>query len=401
MPDVSPKIITLDLAHPSIRVAAARAVSRSLSAHCSSIIGSTLATGIGFVLVLIGGCASPSITVDAVYFPSPPTVARVVHLKSFNRLGDLIPLRYSFVQQVRGNDVSPSVGRPAGLDYRNGHLYICDADRNVVHDWNLVDATSRWLDGRDEAPLIEPVDVDVGDDGTIYVADTGRGEVVVFSPNGDVFTKNRHTANPSTERYRPVAVHVSGDHVFVADIAGHRIDVYAAAGGTMGTNEAHTLEPLRSIGQAGTASGFFYYPMGVCVDDRGNLFVSDMMNGRIEVFDQDFSFVRSFGQPGNRYGDLGKPRHIDIGPDGTLFIADTEFSHVHLFNQAGQLLMLLGGPEDRAGGTPMPVGVAVAHTLPQTLTDLVPHDFDASYYLFVSNSIGTHRISLFAIGVGR
>ena len=36
--------------------------------------------------------------------------------------------------------------------------------------------------------------------------------------------------------------------------------------------------------------------------------------------------------------------------------------------------------------------------LPDELTSLVPRGFAVSYYLFVTNSLGTRRISLFAIG---
>jgi hypothetical protein len=87
-----------------------------------------------------------------------------------------------------------------------------------------------------------------------------------------------------------------------------------------------------------------------------------------------------------------------VGPDDVLFVADPEFGHVHLFDLNGSLLMLLGGPDDGPGSTPSPVGLAIADRLPARLETLVPRDFTASYFLFVSNSMGTHRLSLFAIG---
>jgi hypothetical protein len=63
--------------------------------------------------------------------------------------------------------------------------------------------------------------------------------------------------------------------------------------------------------------------------------------------------------------------------------------------------MSLGEPQDQPGGTPLPVGVAIAPTLPDRLASLVPADFNARYFLFVSNSVGSRRISLFAIGERR
>jgi hypothetical protein len=83
-----------------------------------------------------------------------------------------------------------------------------------------------------------------------------------------------------------------------------------------------------------------------------------------------------------------------------LFITDAEFAHVHLFNRQGQLLMLLGGPKNEPGGTPMPAGIAIAR-VPDSLAELVPADFHAHYYVIVSNSIASKRLSLFAVGQSR
>ncbi len=46
----------------------------------------------------------------------------------------------------------------------------------------------------------------------------------------------------------------------------------------------------------------------------------------------------------------------------------------------------------------MPAGVPVAPTLPEKHASLVPTGFDAGYFLFTTNTIGTKRISLFAVG---
>ncbi len=57
-----------------------------------------------------------------------------------------------------------------------------------------------------------------------------------------------------------------------------------------------------------------------------------------------------------------------------------------------------GGREDQPGSTPMPVGVAITSKLPDRLGSLVPANFQPAYFLFVTNTIGTKRISLFALG---
>jgi len=281
--------------------------------------------------------------------------------------------------------VSPRVGTPAGVTFRSGHLYVCDTEFNTVHDWNLDTGQASRIGQTGNVVLVKPVAVAVDEAGTVYVADTGRGEVAAFDATGQSLRRFRP---PDRENYRPVSCAAVRSRLYVADIDAHRIDVFST------TDGAH----ITSFGGVGSEPGRFYFPMGVTTDSKGKIFVSDTMNARVQVFDDSHNPVRSMGRPGNRYGDMGKPRHLAVGPDGVVFITDVEFSHVHLFDEQGQLLMLLGGHENQPGGTPMPVGVAIAPTLPDRLASLVPDDFHPAYFLFVTNTIGTKRISLFALG---
>ncbi len=63
--------------------------------------------------------------------------------------------------------------------------------------------------------------------------------------------------------------------------------------------------------------------------------------------------------------------------------------------------MLVGSPDDKPGGTPMPLGIAAARTVPEAIASLVPKDFQVDYYFFVSNAIGAKRMSVFAVGSAR
>ncbi len=319
--------------------------------------------------VLATGCASKVVTADAVYFPPPPAPAHVVHLKSFNRLADLVPRRPTLADVFRGGSVSPYVSKPAGVAYRDGHLYICDTGLGVVHDWDLASGVAGRLGQSGETVLKEPVAVCVDDQGMVFVADRGRGEVVGFDSAGN---EGLRFKPQDGGEYKPVAVAVRQGRLYVADLAGLLIDVFS-------TEDATRLSSFT----AGSAPGSQALPIGLAVDDSGHVYVTDLIGGRVLVFGQDHAFIRAIGQRGDRYGDLGQPRHL------------------HLFNSEGQLLMLAGSPEDRPGGTPMPVGSAVAPALPDRLASLVPTDFAARYYLFMTNGFGSKRISLFAVGESR
>jgi DNA-binding beta-propeller fold protein YncE len=340
------------------------------------------------VLALCTGCASPQWNAEPVYFPPPPSPPHVVHLKSFNSLDAVVPPRPTLGELFGGQPIRPFVETPAGIAYHHGHLYICDTGLRTVHDWNLTTGRATRLGTCGDKALVTPVAVVVDPRGTIYVADTGRGEVISFDNTG---VTQAALKSPGRDPYRPVALAVAGEELFVADLTGLQIDVFSTADG----------HHLRGITTTLVGGDIPFFPMGVAVDAAGRAYVADMMRGQVLVFSPDGKLVQTIAQRGDRYGDMGQPRHLAVGQDGILFVADAEFAHVHLFNNDGQLLMLLGGPQDRPGGTPMPIGVAIAPTLPDRLASLVPPDFNARYFIFVTNGIGNRRTSLFAIGERR
>lgn len=349
------------------------------------------------------GCASKRVEPQWVYFPPPPATPHVVHLASFNSLNDLVPPRVTWIDLFRGGSASPYVEKPAGVDYQDGHLYICDTGLNVVHDWDFTTGESRRIGHRGEAILQKPVDVAVNAEGMIFVADTQRQEVVVFNGDGGLVGKLRPA---DRDEFRPTAVvsvasKSGADDLVAADAAAHDLVLFA------GEDSGFFNEGGVWLFETAPNNLRPYYPAGLAVVNdlvdqrRSAMFVSDMFNSRVIRMADGKEEMRTFGQPGDRYGDLGHPKHLDVGPDGVIFVADAAFRCVHLFNQEGQLLMLLGGPEDKPGGTLMPLGVAVAESLPENLHLLIPCDFDAHYFVFVTNTIGAKRLSLYAVGLPR
>lgn len=341
-------------------------------------------------LFLLTGCATTTRKPDLVYFPPPPSEPRIIHLASFDSIADLAPARVGFIDSMLGGSPSPHVDTPAGLAYVDGHLFISDTGLNVVHDWNLNTGQSRRVGASGDVELRKPVAVAVDDAKWLYVADTSRGEVVAFNSEGRV----KFRCKPSDrEGYRPCSIALSGNMLYTTDLTSHQVDAFSTNNG----------EHAGASGGIGSGPGKFYFPSGVTgLEPSANAApgyaVADMMNSRVQLFDVCNKFLSSFGQPGDRYGDLGKPKHLAVGPDGSIFVVDAEFGVVHVFNQQGQLLMVFGGPENKPGGTPLPFGIAIARDNPPALAKLVPPDFAPAYFVFVSNTVGNRRLSVFAVG---
>ncbi|MGH9366350.1 MAG: flippase activity-associated protein Agl23 [Thermoanaerobaculia bacterium] len=99
--------------------------------------------------------------------------------------------------------------------------------------------------------------------------------------------------------------------------------------------DAALLAPERVVGGPGTAPGELAEPRGLAVDGRGNLYVADTKNSRIQVFDPDGKFLRAFGRKGAGDGELNEPCGITVDSDGEVWVADTWNHRIARFSPEG------------------------------------------------------------------
>ena len=62
--------------------------------------------------------------------------------------------------------------------------------------------------------------------------------------------------------------------------------------------------------------------MTAFVDAEGQVFVVEDANARVQVFDEDGTFVRSFGGPAAADGHLDEPFGVARALDGTFLVTD-------------------------------------------------------------------------------
>ncbi len=74
---------------------------------------------------------------------------------------------------------------------------------------------------------------------------------------------------------------------------------------------------VKAWGKSGSAPGEFNVPHTIAVDSRGRLFVGDRANNRIQIFDQEGTFLDEWAQ-------FGRPSGITITSDDTIYVADSE-----------------------------------------------------------------------------
>ena len=71
-------------------------------------------------------------------------------------------------------------------------------------------------------------------------------------------------------------------------------------------------------------------PYGIFVYDD-LIFVSDIGDSLVKIFDLDGNFVKQFGQYGDRYGEFKHPS-IAITDGNRIFVSDAENYRIQIFN---------------------------------------------------------------------
>lgn len=164
--------------------------------------------------------------------------------------------------------------------------------------------------------FVTPHGVFVDHEGNVWVTDAngrdGKGhQVFKFSPDGKVLMTLGKAGvageGPDTfNRPTDVVVAPNGD-IFVAD--GH-------GGDTVGRIVKFTKDGkfLKTWGKVGSGPGEFKNPHALAFDATGRLFVADRTNSRIQIFDQEGTFLTEWKQ-------FGEPSDVYIN-NGVLFVPD-------------------------------------------------------------------------------
>jgi DNA-binding beta-propeller fold protein YncE len=299
-----------------------------------------------------------------------------------------------FEQLVFGKDVvrSEFISKPYGVAIRDGRIYVCDMRAKALTVLDLRKKQTRLVGVAGPNQLSHPVAVAVADDGTIYVADNIRDAVLVFDRS------ERFLRLISADKFRPVALAISGDRLYACDMRGQVVRVFDRASG----------KQVDTIGSVGDEDGQFRLPIGIAADRHGDIYVTDLMRLNSETprmavqkFGPDGKFICAFGPLGDYAGSFARPKHIAVDNDGIVYIVDAAFQNVQMFDDQNRLLMHFGAPGDFPGAMNLPVGVAVCDDGLDVFADQLHPGFKPTRAIVVSNQFGEAKVSVYVLGQRR
>lgn len=223
--------------------------------------------------------------------------------------------------------VSPE-GRVYVVDTGNHRIQVFDSEGNFLQKWGEA--------GIGPGQFNEPWGIAIAPNGNVYVADTWNHRIQVFDEAGNFLFQ---WGGPLTDTlgdinaapglfYGPRAL-VIGDegNVYVTDTGNKRIQMFTAQG-----------EHLASWGGGGVIPGRFEEPVGLARDAQGNIYVADTWNRRIQKFSPSFEPIAEWPVDAWDGESIFNKPYLAVDEQGRVFVSDPEAYRVLVYSAGGELL---------------------------------------------------------------
>ena len=386
----------------------------------SKVLGTSSKALLAVLLLALAltGCATENkCSTKATFFPPPPDDPHIQWLTGITNSKDLgvKESQSSFSLVVTGSEKAAmirKIGKSYGITAHKGKIYVAETNEGRVIVIDPIHATYTYLKGLEnpKGVLMVPVNLTFDDDDNLYVADVGRGEIVVYDrdekyvtsygrdlgrePGKDVKTPVKPTDSVSEKPPKIVSVAYSHGKLFALDNGKSRIRVL----------NPKTGEQLEELGYIEKPNQSIRFPTNLTVDDKGALYVTNTGNNRVMKYDIDGNFLGSFGQNTDQFGNFVKPKGIAVDQAGRIYVVDGGTNVVQMFDDKFRLLTYFGWPGLETGSLSSPTGIAVTDdsALVQYYQKFAVSGFKLERIIFVVNQFGADLcippVSIYGLG---
>jgi DNA-binding beta-propeller fold protein YncE len=190
----------------------------------------------------------------------------------------------------------------------------------------------------------------------VFVVDQGNNRIQVFTVEDQqpvcAFGRKGLAAGSFDS---PCDIRVDAENlVYVSDLLNHRVQVLEFNART------HAMKLVGTIGQKGTGPGQFQFPKGLGLTEHGRLLVCDSGNHRVQVFNimDNFSLVRTIGCHGAGDGFFNSPLAVAANGAGELLVSDAN-NKIQVFDANGNFVRSFGTKGRKDGMFNYPTSLCV------------------------------------------
>ena len=266
--------------------------------------------------------------------------------------------------------VIEGVKHPCGIVFNShGKMYVteCSPDYGQVA---VLDSSGKKIStigsrGGGPGQFQWPFYIAIDSSDNIYVA--SRHKLQKFDRNGRFVNSVGSGSKGSKpgEFNRPQGVKVHQNQVYVCDLHNNRIQLFDLE-----------LMFITSFGTEGSGQGQYDRPVDLCFDSQGNMYVSEYGNNRVQVLDPHGRYLRQFDDKSGP-GKLNRPEGINIAHN-CVYVSERGSNRISVFQLSGAFLTSLGKPGRGRGEILCPHGMV----------------FDCNGFLYVCDCLN-QRIQVF------
>lgn len=229
--------------------------------------------------------------------------------------------------------------KPMDVAVFRDRVYVSDAEKNQILVFNL-DGKFKFAFGRagnGPGEFNFPYGLAVDKDGRLYVADMKNHRLQVFDRDGKFVGFFPGEGKAKVLFSSPAALTIKNNLLYVTDVYLCKVFVFDLEG-------SKVLE----FGERGSEKGQFKYPNGVEADSKGNIYVADSGNNRVQVFDREGKFRRQFDGTGKgiKVG-YASPRGMYLFDDEILLTMANMSSQLWATDLKGQVYYRFGTKGDQ------------------------------------------------------
>jgi len=230
-----------------------------------------------------------------------------------------------------------------------GNIYVVDVTNEVVYKFDSAgNFVSKFgIFGMAELANIndiEPQGIALDDSNNVYLTDFA--DIQKYDSNDNFMFKFGTFGSGNGQ------LHVTGDmaidksgYIYVAD-GNQRIEKFDSTGAFQGwiggcisgtncdtSNHVTTgfCNDCVTMGK-GIGDGQFTGVQGIAIDKSGNIWVTDELNNRIQVFDSSGNFLFTFGTAGSNPGQFDEPNDIVFDNSGNMYVTDQVNNRIQIFH---------------------------------------------------------------------
>jgi len=212
---------------------------------------------------------------------------------------------------------------PVALAVLNNLVYVTDAELGVVARLDASGTPQRAL-GRGLLKRPTGLALDAGR-GELYVSDTGAHDIKVLDLSGNLKRVLGRRGEGEGEFNYPTHLAFAEGELYVTDTMNSRIQVLDGASGSM----------RRSFGTRGLYVGNLVRPKGIALDSERNVYVVESYYDHLLVFDRHGRFLMGIGGLGAESGKFYLPAGVWTDHLNRVFVADMFNGRVVLFQHLG------------------------------------------------------------------